>query len=122
MRRSGHVPAGGLHSRVVKHTTAPKTEPRARGQNPSAVAQLGAHVGDHVTNRGSTGYKGEQLVRGAGYNAPVGPTSLSNNGPKGEGRQVHSCGSQGQWGNPAPGNAPAKNHDILRDFGPDYRK
>ena len=25
-------------------------------------------------------------------------------------------------GNPAPGNAPAKGTDILRQFGPDYRK
>jgi hypothetical protein len=117
MRRSGHVAGGGLHSRVVKHTSAPKVEPRARGVNPSAVAQLGAHVGDHTTNNPqSTGYRGEQLVRGAGYNNPVGPTSLSNNGPKGEGRQVHACGSQSQWGTPAAGNPPPnRQRDALEN-------
>jgi hypothetical protein len=32
------------------------------------------------------------------------------------------CGSQGVHGATNPGNAPAKNTDILRQFGPDYRK
>jgi hypothetical protein len=30
-------------------------------------------VGDHVTNKDSTGYKGERMERGRGYAPPVGP-------------------------------------------------
>ena len=98
-----HRPGGGLHSRVVKHTRAPKVEPRSRAQNPSAVAQLGEHVGDHVTNRGSTGYRGEPLVRGAGYNTPVGPTNMALQGPGAGKNAIMPAGGQGCHGQPAQG-------------------
>jgi hypothetical protein len=118
MNKSGHRPAGGPHSRNVKHTTAPKVEPRARGVNPSAVNQLGGMVGDHVTHTGeSTGYRGEPLVRGPGYNAPVGPTNMMPSGPGG-GRKVYASGSQGTQGRPARGN-PEPARDILSSFGPE---
>jgi hypothetical protein len=102
----GHVAAGGLHSRVVKHSKAPKVEPRSRGQNISAVAQLGAHIGDHITAEsrpGSTGYRGEELVRGAGYSPPVGPTDNVAACGVGGGRKIYASGSQGTQGSTNPG-------------------
>jgi hypothetical protein len=119
---TGHKPGGGLHSRTVKHTTAPKVEPRARAINPSAVNQLGNFVGDHVTNRDSTGYRGEPLVRGPGYNAPLGITDPVKAVGVGGGRTIYKTGYQDQHGRPAPGNPPAQGRDTLSEFGPDYRK
>jgi hypothetical protein len=37
----------------------------------------------------------------------------------GTGRTIYKTGSQGMQGNVAPGNAPAKNRDILSEFGPE---
>jgi hypothetical protein len=67
MRRSGRGSGGGIGMNKHRDSRAPKAEPRPRAINPSSVAQLGALVGDHVTNKGSTGYKGEELVRGKGF-------------------------------------------------------
>ena len=120
MRRSGTGSGGGYGSRPVRHVTAPKAEPRARGINPSAVAQLGEHVGDHITNKSGTGYRGEPLVRGSGYSPPVGPTDNVAACGVGGGRTVMKTGSQQQYGS---GGAPKPaGRDILSSFGPDYRK
>ena len=102
--RSGHRPAGGLHSRNVRHSTAPKVEPRSRAINPGGVNMLGNHVGDHITHSkgAGTGFRGEDLIRGPGYNNPVGPTSFSNIGP-GKGRTVYASGTQCQTGTPDRG-------------------
>jgi|SRR6516164_9779065 hypothetical protein len=98
MAMKGHRAGGGIASKNVTHRSSPKVEPRSRGQNPSAVNQLGNHVGDHITHvAGSTGYRGEPLVRGPGYNNPQGPTSFSNIGP-GKGRTIYASGTQCQTG------------------------
>jgi hypothetical protein len=101
-----HKPGGGLHSRVVRHTTAPKVEPKPHARNPARVAQYGALVGNHVTSHGGSRspYRGEPDFTRQGYTPPVGPTSLSNNGPKGQGRTLYGqSGSQGCHGQPAQG-------------------
>jgi hypothetical protein len=92
-----HKPGGGLHSRVVRHTIAPKVEPRPHARNPARVAQYGALVGDHITNKSSTGYRGDPDFTRKGYTPPVGPTSFNNVGPGG-GRTVMKSGSQCQTG------------------------
>jgi hypothetical protein len=114
--RTGHRPGGGIASRVVKHVTAPKREPRARAINPGGVNQLGNHVGDHVTNKaGGTGYRGEPLIRGSGYNAPVGPTNMMPSSA-GAGRQTMHCGSQGTHGSVNPGSPrPNTQRDALEN-------
>jgi hypothetical protein len=121
MRRSGTGSGGGYGSRPVRHVTAPKVEPRARGVNPSAVAQLGEHVGDKVTHvKGSTGYRGEPLVRGSGYSPPVGPTDNVAACGVGGGRTVMKSGSQQQYGS---GGAPEPaGRDILGAFGPESKR
>jgi hypothetical protein len=110
--RMGHKPGGGLHSRNVRHSTAPKVEPRANAINPSWVAQRGALVGNHATNtRGSTDYTGAERSLGRGYSNPVGPTNMALSGP-GAGREVLRSGGQGCHGQPA-GSRPAPGRGIL---------
>jgi hypothetical protein len=106
MRRSGTGSGGGYGSRPVSHRSAPKAEPRARGQNPSAVAQLGEHVGDHITNKASTGYRGEQLVRGRGYEPPGMISDPVKAVGVGGGRTIYKTGTQCQTGPVNPGNPP----------------
>jgi hypothetical protein len=114
-----HKPGGGLHSRVVRHTTEPKVEPRPHARNPAKVAQYGQLVGNHATNtRGATNYKGEPDFTRQGYSPPVGPTSFSNVGPGG-GRKIYGSGSQQQYGSGGP--AKPSGRDILGDFGPESK-
>jgi hypothetical protein len=95
-----HKPAGGLHSRVVKHTRAPKSEPRAHARNPARVAQYGNAVGSHATEFGGrdTSYRGEPDFTRAGYSPPVGPTDNVAAVGCGGGRKVYASGSQGTQG------------------------
>jgi hypothetical protein len=76
--------------------------------------------GNHITSVVNTNYRGEGLERGRGYNAPVGPTNLAQQGP-GAGREVMKSGQQSQHGPVAGTNKPA-GRDILSSYGPDYRK
>lgn len=63
-----------------------KVEPRSQGINPAAVAQLGTHVGNHVTDGHTAGNPVETMYEGRGLKAPmVGKTS-------------HKAGSQGRHG------------------------
>jgi hypothetical protein len=118
--RSGHRPGGGIASRNVTHRNAPKREPRPRAINPSAVNQLGNLLGDHITNKATTGYRGEELVRGKGYSGPIGPTDNVAACGVGGGRDVHKTGSQGMTGS---GGAPKPaGRDILREYGPDSKR
>jgi hypothetical protein len=106
----------------VKHSTAPKSEPRAYARNPGAAGQYGQLQGSHVTRGDESGYRGEPdpLTR-RGYNNPVGPTSMALSGP-GAGREVMRSGGQGCHGTPAQGNPPAQGRDTLSEYGPDYRR
>ena len=103
--RSGHRPAGGLHYKNVVQKPV-KTGAGAMAAHKGGVAQLGQHTGDHTTNRpGSSGYRGEPLFAGRGYN----PTQYGHAiaaktgcGPGGS-REVQKTGSQGQHGAPDRG-------------------
>jgi hypothetical protein len=97
----------GIQSRNVKHRNAPKIEPRTHAKVSAGVAQYGQAQGNHFTEQGRDGrmhseYGGVKADAGRGYQ-PVGPTSLMNNGPKGQGRNVYSCGVQGTHGASNPG-------------------
>jgi hypothetical protein len=116
--RMGHKPGGGLHSRNVRHTTAPKVEPRSHRVREPAVAQIGGNYGDHVTRGGSTGWRPGPLYGGKGYSNPVGPTNMALSGP-GAGRTLHGqSGSQGCHGQPAQG---AKGLPSTRGQWPDSK-
>ena len=101
--RMGHKPGGGLHSRNVRHSSAPKVEPRSHRVREPAVAQIGGNYGDHVTQGGSTGWRPGPLYGGKGYSNPVGPTNMALSGP-GAGREILRSGGQGTHGATNPGN------------------
>ena len=95
----------------------------AKAAHLGGVSQLGNKVGNHVTNKSTTGYRGDPLFAGPGYN----PTKYGNEvalrasgskaGP-GADRNVMPCGGQGMHGSANPGK-PSANRDILSEFGPE---
>jgi hypothetical protein len=102
----------------------------ARGKMPGHVAGYGQMHGDHVTD----GHGGGGKVKGdwqipkwgnAPHNAgqPLGNQIAEQTvcGPGGSRTVYGKSGMQGTHGAVNPGNAPSKSHDILSDFGPDYR-
>jgi hypothetical protein len=101
---------------------------RARKINERGVAQIGTNRGNHATEKAGL-LKGDvERVRGQLKPArgpggiPLGNEVARNvgKGGCGTGRVLYGqSGSQGQHGPSAPGNPPAKNTDILRQFGPD---
>jgi hypothetical protein len=122
-----HKPAGGPKSKNVVHPSV-RTGSGSKSTRPAGVSQIGYMVGDKATHqKGSTGYKGERLHNPS---KNFQPTMFGNEkaldvgkGGCGTGRTLYGqAGSQGTHGAVNPGNAPVKNRDILREFGPDYRK
>jgi hypothetical protein len=92
---------------------APKVEPRAKAIREQRVGQLGNMMGDHVTNRDSTGYRPGPLYSGKGYNAPYGITDPVKAVGVGGGRTIYKTGSQCQTGT-NPGNPrPNTQRDAL---------
>jgi len=86
--------------------------------NKAAVNQLGNHTGSHVTQTGKdTGYRGEDLVRGRGYNVAPGfgnavALNVGGGGPGKGYRQIGKSGQQGTYGPTNPGN-PAPSGELL---------
>ena len=115
---------GGIRSRVVTQRPV-RVGKGATRVNERGVTQIGQSLGDHITERRQTVDPVERVRAGAmgGMgNVPLGNTVAKNvgKGGPGAGRTLYGqCGSQGQHGPSAPGSAPAKNTDILRQFGPD---
>jgi hypothetical protein len=107
----------GIRSRNVRHTTAPKVEPRAKRVREQRVGQIGTMMGDHVTNKDSTGYRPGPLYGGRGYNAPYGITDPVKAVGVGGGRTLYGqSGSQGCHGQPAAGNPPPnRQRDALEN-------
>ena len=122
--RSGHRPGGGIASRVNTQPSV-RTGSGSKSARPAGVSQIGYAVGDHTTNRpGSSGYRGERLHNPERNFQPVpfgNEVALNvGKGGCGTGRTNYGqSGTQGQHGQAAAGNAPAKNKDILRDYGPE---
>ena len=106
--RSGHRPAGGLHSKQTVHKPQPKVEPRAKAINPEAVAQIGI----------SSFLGKEPIYEGRGFNAPVGPTNTLVSGPGG-GRTIYKSGSQHGMG---PAREMPEGKDILSEYGPESKR
>jgi|SRR5271166_4172503 len=118
----GHRPAGGIKSRNVTERPV-RTGMGARKINERGVSQIGQSLGNHVTDRRQVVDPVERVRAGAmgGMgNVPLGNATAKSCAPgPGGGRVVMRSGSQQQYGLAAPGSAPAKNTDILRQFGPD---
>jgi hypothetical protein len=125
MRRSGRGSGGGIgmNKNVEKSV---RTGAGAKAAHLGGVSQLGNKVGSHVTNKSETGYRGDPLFAGPGYNPSkygnevalnVGKGGPGKGGP-GKGREVMPCGGQGTHGSVNPGK-PSANRDILSQFGPE---
>jgi hypothetical protein len=108
-----HKPGGGLHSRVVKHSTAPKVEPRPHAKGPGGVSQYGQMQGTHITHGTESGYRGDPVNIGPGYRNPVGPTNMALQGP-GAGCNIMPHGGQGRHG-PVAGTRPTAGRGILNN-------
>jgi hypothetical protein len=117
----------GISSKNVIHPSV-RTGSGSRGTHPGGVAQLGQHVGDKATHGNSkgSGYRGEPLHNDRSFQpVPFGNEVALNvkGGGPGTGRTLYGqSGSQGCHGAVNPGNAPAKNKDILNDYGPNIRR
>ncbi len=92
---------GGIKSNKTVHRPSPKVEPKARAINPGGAGQIGLRVGDHTMHGRETGYRGEKLDAGRGYQTPVGPTDNVKAVGVGGGREIHRSGSQTQHGDVA---------------------
>jgi hypothetical protein len=112
--------AGGPGSRQVVQKPQRLGQP-ASGVSPGWASQLGAGISDHITNKSSTGYRGEKMMDGkvpGGGNQRLGNAVAASTvcGPGGS-RTVHSCGSQTGV---SPTKSPnASTRDTLAEFGPD---
>jgi hypothetical protein len=65
----------GIKSRNLVHKPVRTGAPRERIRH-AGVAQIGQRQGNHVTNKGSTGYGGVSLIAGTGF-----PSELGNPHP-----------------------------------------
>ena len=91
--RSGHRPAGGLYSKPVSHTRAPKAEPKPHSIDPAAVHQIG-----------TSQFLGRDALRdGRGYSPPRGPSDNVAAVGVGGGRTIYKSGGQGTHGTPDRG-------------------
>jgi hypothetical protein len=116
-KASGYRAAGGIGSKNVVRKPV-RTGAGAKAAHKAGVAQLGQHVGDHVTKSGATGYRGEPLYGGAGYNPVKYGNEVALNvggGGAGKGRTVYKSGSQqGLQTRSLP-----TGRDTLGEFGPE---
>jgi hypothetical protein len=124
--KSGNQPAGGYGSR--QHVEKPvRTGSGSRSARPGGVGQLGEMQGSHTTNRRTeSDYRGEPLHGGRSFQPVKFGNEVALNvgkGGCGTGRTLYGqAGSRGTHGATNPGNPQPQQGDILRQFGPDYRK
>jgi len=116
-----HKPAGGIKSGVNNRSAGYRAGGRVREVRPGGADQLGRKVGSHTMYGGDTNYRGEKLYGDKSFQPCVmgNKQTMGTNGP-GKGMNLYGkSGSQNQYGAANPGNAPAKNRDILSGFGPE---
>jgi hypothetical protein len=118
----------GIQSRNNKEVGQRTHSSVGRAKGHGGVNQVGAHVGDHITDRrSSSGYRGDPLDIGGGYNSgvPFGNTLSTNVGKGGPGTgrdPAMRSGSQGCHGPVNPGNPTPVKKTQIEDFGPDYMR
>jgi hypothetical protein len=89
---------GGITSNKLVNVGVKSGPPRTNIVSPASADQLGQAVA----------FKRDPLPKGTMAQVPLGnqlATNVGAGGP-GKGREVHKCGSQGQWGPPNRGESP----------------
>jgi hypothetical protein len=105
--RSGHRPAGGVHSKQTVHRPLPKTaKPTTHSIDPGAVSQIGI----------SSFLGRDELRDGRGYSTPKGPTDSVAAVGVGGGRTIYKSGSQHGMG---PAKPMPEGRDTLAEYGPE---
>jgi hypothetical protein len=107
---SGHKAAGGIHSNK-RVDVGQKLGSGAHGIRPAHVSQTGSAIDPKSREPRETKAPESRFGNEVALN-------VGGGGP-GVGREVFRSGAQGQHGPVNPGNAPAKNRDILSDYGPE---
>jgi hypothetical protein len=125
MATGNHRPGGGIASNKNVEVRV-RTGAGSREVRPGGTNAPGSSYGSHVTNQSDTGYRGPKFYGDKSFQpVPFGNEVALNvgKGGCGTGRTLYGqSGSQQQYGAGNPGSAPAKNRDILSEFGDDYRK
>jgi hypothetical protein len=105
---------GGINSKQVRQVGMKLGQP-AQGRGIGRVAQIGNKVGDHTTEGGSTGYRGDPMLMKppAGGAQALGNSKTMPAGPHGEGRTVYRTGYQMQHGAANPGERKISGPDPL---------
>jgi hypothetical protein len=115
-KSSGHRPGGGAHSKNVVRPGMKQGSPRQRVHVAGVAQRLGSKVGDHVTRGGDQGgdtnYRGEPIFGRSASSVPLGNERTGGTGAKGQGRNVHGCGSQGMQGSANPGSPMPKANSL----------
>ena len=113
MRRSRVGSGGGIGMNKVVHRPHGKTEPRAMAKNPGGVSQYGGAQGDHITNKSGTGYRGDPVRLGRGYEPPGMISDPVKAVGVGGGRTIYKTGTQCQTGSADPGSPRPQGRGIL---------
>jgi hypothetical protein len=98
-RQTGSGGGGYGSKQHTEHSVRTGTGPRSA--RPAGVAQIGTAIGDHITNKSDTGYRGEKLHNDRTFQpVPYGNEVALNvgKGGCGTGRTIYKTGSQGQQG------------------------
>jgi hypothetical protein len=116
MMSKGHRPAGGIASNKRVDVDV-RTGAGSKGIRPAHVAQRGIAVDPKSVEPRET-------MKPTGNSVPFGNECALRVGKGGPGadRTILRSGQQGLHGSTNPGNAPAKNRDILSEYGPDYKR
>ena len=118
MRRSGTGSGGGHGSKNIVHPKV-RTGAGAKAAHEGGVSQLGNKVGNHITNKSATNYRGDPLFAGRGYNPAKYGNEVALNvgkGGPGTGRTTYASGSQDCHGTPERGSPrPNPQHDALEN-------
>jgi hypothetical protein len=123
MARTGE--GGGLRARVVVHPGVKYGPASTNKVSPAGAAQLGAHLGDHVTERGKVlANPAAKLLTGTMPQVPSGNDLARNvgKGGPGAGRNIYRSGTQCLHGKPVQGEAKPTPRDVLSEFGPERRR
>jgi hypothetical protein len=117
MARTGE--GGGLRARVVKRVPVKAGAPNLNKVSEAGAAQLGAHLGDHVTDRSRMlSNPAARLVTGKAPDVAQGNDLARNvgRGGPGTGRTIYRAGTQAKT---PPAVPLPRGRDTLGEFGPD---